>query len=88
MFERYQPDLEAYLWRARSGPCFVCAVASRDPDIPEHHIFYEDDAVIAFLNRCPTQYGYTLEDSRGRDCLPRRVHRTQDGGSQEMDSGD
>lgn len=33
MFERYQPDLEAYVRRARSGPCFVCAVVSRDPDL-------------------------------------------------------
>jgi diadenosine tetraphosphate (Ap4A) HIT family hydrolase len=60
MFERYQPDLEAYVRRVRSGPCFVCAIVSRDPDFPEHHVFYEDDAVIAFLNRYPTQYGYTL----------------------------
>jgi diadenosine tetraphosphate (Ap4A) HIT family hydrolase len=60
MFERYQPDLQAYVRRARSGPCFVCAIVSRDPDFPEHHVFYEDDATIAFLNRYPTQYGSAL----------------------------
>ena len=60
MFERYQPDLDAYVRRAQSGPCFVCAIVSQDPDFPEHHVFYEDDAAIAFLNRYPTQYGSTL----------------------------
>jgi diadenosine tetraphosphate (Ap4A) HIT family hydrolase len=60
MFERYHPDLEAYVRRARSGSCFVCAVVSRDPDFPEHHVFYEDAAAIAFLNRYPTQYGSAL----------------------------
>jgi len=60
MFERYQPDLDAYVRRVRTGPCFVCGIVSRDPDFPEHHVFYEDEAAIAFLNRYPTQYGYTL----------------------------
>ncbi|HJQ28513.1 MAG TPA: HIT family protein [Rubrobacter sp.] len=60
MFERYQPDLDAYVRRARSGPCFVCAVVSRDPDFPEHHVIGEDDAAIAFLNKYPTQYGSAL----------------------------
>src|SRR5215204_265040 len=60
VFERYQPDLEAYVKRARTGPCLVCAIVSRDPGFPDHHVVYEDDAAIAFLSRYPTQYGYTL----------------------------
>jgi diadenosine tetraphosphate (Ap4A) HIT family hydrolase len=60
MFERYQPDLDAYERRFQSGSCFVCGIVSRDPDFPKHHVVYEDDAVIAFLNKYPTQYGYTL----------------------------
>jgi diadenosine tetraphosphate (Ap4A) HIT family hydrolase len=60
MFERYQPDLDAYETRVRTEPCFICGIVSRDPDFPKHHVLYEDDAVIAFLNRHPTQYGYTL----------------------------
>src|SRR5215207_11261169 len=60
MFERYQPDIDAYERRVRTGRCFVCGIVSRDPDFPKHHVVYEDDAVIAFLNRYPTQYGYTL----------------------------
>ena len=58
--ERYLPDLDAYHERARTGPCFVCGIVARDPDFSNHHIVYEDDEAIAFLNRWPTQYGYTL----------------------------
>jgi ATP adenylyltransferase len=60
MFERYQPDLDAYVRRVRSGPCFVCAIVARDPAFPDHHISYEDEEVIVFLAMNPTQYGYTL----------------------------
>jgi diadenosine tetraphosphate (Ap4A) HIT family hydrolase len=43
--------------RAREGPCFVCEiVAGTRP----HHLIYEDDQAIAFLNRYPTLLGYTL----------------------------
>ncbi len=59
-FERYVPDLDAYHERARTGPCFVCRIVARDPGFPAHHVVYEDDDAIAFLNRWPTQYGYTL----------------------------
>src|ERR671911_86304 len=58
MFERYQPDLDAYVRRVRTGPCFVCAILVRDPAFPDHHIIYED--AIVFLAMNPTQYGYTL----------------------------
>lgn len=60
MFERYMPDLDAYVKRVRSGSCFVCGIVSRDPAFPDHHIVYEDEGAIVFLARNPTQYGYTL----------------------------
>jgi ATP adenylyltransferase len=60
MFERYQPDLDAYVRRVRSGPCFVCAIVVPDPAFPDHHIIYEDEEVIVFLAMNPTQYRYTL----------------------------
>jgi diadenosine tetraphosphate (Ap4A) HIT family hydrolase len=60
MFERYQPDLDAYVRRVRTGPCFVCAILARDPEFPDHHIIYEDEDAIVFLAMNPTQYGYTL----------------------------
>jgi diadenosine tetraphosphate (Ap4A) HIT family hydrolase len=59
-FERYQPDLRAYYHRARTGPCFVCAIVAGDPTFPSHPIVYEDEKNIAFLTTNPTQYGYTL----------------------------
>jgi diadenosine tetraphosphate (Ap4A) HIT family hydrolase len=59
-FERYQPDLRAYHRRARTGPCFVCAIVAGDPAFPSHPIVYEDEKTIAFLTTNPTQYGYTL----------------------------
>ena len=64
-YERYYPDLEAYRRRTRSGPCFICKIVTRDPDFPTHHIVYEDATAIAFLNRYPTQYGYTLVTTKG-----------------------
>jgi diadenosine tetraphosphate (Ap4A) HIT family hydrolase len=60
MFERYQPDLDGYVRRVRTGPCFVCAILARDPAFPDHHIIYEDEHSIVFLAMNPTQYGYTL----------------------------
>jgi ATP adenylyltransferase len=51
-------DVEAYKRQARAGPCFVCElVAGRNHP---HHVVYEDEAAIAFLNRFPTLSGYTL----------------------------
>jgi diadenosine tetraphosphate (Ap4A) HIT family hydrolase len=60
MFERYQPDLNAYVRRVRTEPCFVCAILVRGPAFPDHHIIYEDEDAIVFLAMNPTQYGYTL----------------------------
>jgi diadenosine tetraphosphate (Ap4A) HIT family hydrolase len=60
VFERYQPDLDAYVRRVRTGSCFVCAILARDPAFPDHHVVYEDEDAIVFLAMNPTQYGYTL----------------------------
>jgi diadenosine tetraphosphate (Ap4A) HIT family hydrolase len=60
VFELYQPDLDAYVRRVRTGACFVCGIVSRDPAFPDHDIVYEDEGAIAFLAMNPTQYGYTL----------------------------
>ena len=58
--KRYLPGLDAYHRRARTGPCFVCGIVARDSAFPGHHIVHEDEGAIAFLNRWPTQRGYTL----------------------------
>ena len=50
-------DPAAYHRRVREGPCFVCEIVDgRSP----HHVVYEDERAIAFLNRYPTTIGYTL----------------------------
>jgi diadenosine tetraphosphate (Ap4A) HIT family hydrolase len=53
-----QVDFEVI--RARLGRrCFICEMLAGNPEF-HHHVVYEDDAVVAFLNRYPTLYGYVL----------------------------
>jgi diadenosine tetraphosphate (Ap4A) HIT family hydrolase len=52
-------DLADYVSRSQRGPCFVCEIVAGNPEY-RHHVVYEDDATIAFLNKYPTLYGYTL----------------------------
>src|SRR5438552_9728095 len=52
-------DLERYVRRVTDGPCFVCAFVEGRPD-HRHHVVYEDDDTVAFLNRYPTLLGYCL----------------------------
>jgi diadenosine tetraphosphate (Ap4A) HIT family hydrolase len=51
-------DFEAL--RERLGDrCFICELVVGNPEFA-HHVVYEDDAAIAFLNRYPSLYGHTL----------------------------
>jgi len=59
---------EEYDWLCRSD-CFVCRIVAGRPLVPNPHVVYEDDRVIAFLNQFPTQEGYTLV------CPKRHVER-------------
>lgn len=59
MTERGAFDLAAYVERSTRGPCFICRLVAGDPAF-RHHVVYEDDFAIAFLNRWPTLAGYTL----------------------------
>lgn len=57
---QYQPfDMAAYADRVRNGPCFVCEMLAGNPDY-QHHVIYENEIAVAFLNKYPTLYGYTL----------------------------
>ena len=51
------PELDAYLGEARER-CFACAVASGED--ARHHVVYENERAIAFLNRFPTLEGHVL----------------------------
>jgi len=51
------PELDAYLRQARER-CFICAIASGEDT--GHHVVWEDETAIAFLNRFPTLEGYVV----------------------------
>jgi diadenosine tetraphosphate (Ap4A) HIT family hydrolase len=57
--DRQQVDVEAYVRRSRQGPCFICELVAGNPEY-RHHVVYQDDTAIAFLNKYPTLLGYTL----------------------------
>ncbi|HEY7355943.1 MAG TPA: HIT family protein [Ktedonobacterales bacterium] len=59
MSSRQPFEMDDYLERSRSGPCFVCELLAGNPQY-HHHVVYEDDTAVAFLNKYPTLYGYTL----------------------------
>jgi diadenosine tetraphosphate (Ap4A) HIT family hydrolase len=42
-----------------AGRCFICELLAGNPEFA-HHIVYEDDHAVAFLNRYPALYGYVL----------------------------
>jgi len=51
-------DLDSYIERIQSSPCFICEmIAGR---LNGNHIIKQDDEVIIFLNRYPVLYGYAL----------------------------
>jgi diadenosine tetraphosphate (Ap4A) HIT family hydrolase len=45
--------------RELGGRCFVCELLAGNPDYA-HHVVYEDEQAIAFLQRFQTLYGYVL----------------------------
>ena len=57
--QRQPFDLQSYRQRVQTGGCFICALASGDEE-ERHSIVYQDELAIAFLNKYPTLYGYTL----------------------------
>lgn len=52
-------DMDAYVERITKGPCFICEILAGNPDYP-HHVIYEDEQAIVFLNKYPILRGYTL----------------------------
>jgi diadenosine tetraphosphate (Ap4A) HIT family hydrolase len=56
---RQPVDVDDDVRRVGQGPCFICELVAGNPDY-HHHIIYQDDTAIAFLNKYPTLYGYTL----------------------------
>jgi len=56
---REEFELETYLKEVRKG-CFICRLVQGDPSLPLHHVIWQDSLAVAFLNRFPTVYGYSL----------------------------
>ena len=70
MFASQPFDIETYEKRSKEGPCFICElIAGRNP----HHMIYEDEMAIVFLNKYQVLYGYTLVAPR-----PHREQATGD----------
>lgn len=56
---RVDVDLDAYVRRAQTGRCFVCAIVDGDADFSAHIVF-DDDRHIAFLPNWHVLLGYVL----------------------------
>jgi diadenosine tetraphosphate (Ap4A) HIT family hydrolase len=55
---RRRIDFEA-VREALAGRCFICELLAGNPEYA-HHVVYEDERAIAFLQRFQTLYGYVL----------------------------
>ena len=58
-YERQAVDLNEYIHRTKKGLCFICELIAGNPDF-RHHIVYEDDQAIAFLDKYTTLAGHVL----------------------------
>ena len=59
MIQRKPFDTEAYWAHIQTTPCFICQLIANNSE-NRHYIIYEDDHAIAFLNKYPVLYGYSL----------------------------
>ncbi|MFZ5728667.1 MAG: HIT family protein [Pseudomonadota bacterium] len=59
MAKRTDFDIAQYLALARARPCFICGLVSGKPGFA-HHVVFEDDFAVAFLNKFPPLLGYVL----------------------------
>ncbi|GBF04333.1 HIT family hydrolase, diadenosine tetraphosphate hydrolase [Deinococcus aerius] len=76
MRERRAFDLESYVRRTRTGPCFVCEFLRGNPDYA-HHALYQDDFAAVFLARTPNREGRQLVQAPGYTLVVPREHREQ-----------
>lgn len=56
---RVRLDMASYLDEVRQG-CFICRLVEGDSALDPHHVIWRDQDTIAFLNRYPTTFGYSL----------------------------
>lgn len=58
MNERSPFDLNSYIERIQSSPCFICEMITGR--LHGNHIIQQNDDFIVFLNKYPVLYGYAL----------------------------
>ena len=58
MVDRKSFDLDSYIERIQSSPCFICEMISGR--LNGNHIIHQDNTCIIFLNKYPVLYGYVL----------------------------
>ena len=58
MFERRRVDPVDVHERV-GGRCFICELVAGNPEFA-HHVFYEDERAVAFLNAYPTLVGQSI----------------------------
>jgi diadenosine tetraphosphate (Ap4A) HIT family hydrolase len=58
MNDRKSFDLDSYIERIQSSPCFICEMIAGRLD--GNHVIQQNDEFIIFLNKYPVLYGYVL----------------------------
>ena len=59
MLKRKPFDMASYVERITHDPCFICEIVKGNPAF-RHHVVYEDEKGIVFLNKYPSLMGYVL----------------------------
>jgi hypothetical protein len=54
--ERRRVDFDEVVYRRLAGRCFICELVRGNPEF-RHHVVYEDEHAVAFLQRFQTLYG-------------------------------
>lgn len=54
-----ESEVRDYIQRSQQGPCFVCQIVRGEAEY-QHHMIYQDDQALVFLNMHQPLYGYTL----------------------------
>jgi histidine triad (HIT) family protein len=57
--KRQKFDVGGYVASMKTRPCFICGLVAGDPAFA-HHLVFEDEFAIAFLNKFPPLLGYVL----------------------------
>ena len=57
---RIEFDIDSYVKKVQTGPCFVCGIAAGDQRFPAQHVVFRDDHHVAFLPGVHVLRGYVL----------------------------